>query len=74
MHEQKWQQSTPVFFPPEKGRVEAAVAPKKAGRVFWRGSTYPAELADQCNVTLLPNENIAVIGRVGITALVEAIR
>lgn len=62
------------MFPyPMEGQVEQAIAPHKPGRVKFQSSIWPAQFYQDTHSTAAPSDPIIVIGRRGITLLVQSI-
>lgn len=61
-----------LFARPELGEVVQAIAPNRKGRIKFRASFWPARFYQGAD-TALPPEQVAVVGRQGITLLVVAL-
>ncbi|NEP49020.1 MAG: hypothetical protein F6K65_09400 [Moorea sp. SIO3C2] len=61
-----------ILFPqPGVGKVERTITPTKPGRVKFKATYWPARLCDHdSQVTLVPDDQVTVVGRHGITLLV----
>ncbi|AOX02502.1 hypothetical protein BJP34_26395 [Moorena producens PAL-8-15-08-1] len=61
-----------ILFPqPGVGKVERTITPTKPGRVKFKATYWPARLCDHdSQVTLMPDDQVTVVGRHGITLLV----
>lgn len=63
--------SIELFPQPYTAEVVQPIAPQQRGRVKFRASFWPARLYQADERQLLPTERVSVIGRDGITLLVE---
>ena len=64
--------SVKLFGQPDTGKVEKAINHTQPGRVRWRASSWPAQFYQSDNQEMmLPGEQVSVVGRDGITLLVE---
>ncbi len=60
-----------LFSKPGTGIVEETITETQSGRVKFQATYWPARYYGQDNqVTLLPNDQVTVLGRQGITLLV----
>jgi membrane protein implicated in regulation of membrane protease activity len=54
------------------GAVESTIAPTQTGRVHYQATHWPARLANpRCTQTLNPGDVVQVVGRQGLTLLVQ---
>ena len=68
-------QGMKTFPHPETGCVEEVITPNRAGRVHYCATSWPARLyPDHLHVILQPNDNVMVLGRIGITLLVKPLQ
>lgn len=64
--------SVKLFGQPGTGKVEQEINHTHPGRVKWRASSWPAQLHQtDTKEMILPGEQVSVVGRHGITLLVE---
>ena len=64
--------SVKLFGQPGTGKVEKEINHTQPGRVKWRASSWPAQFYQTDNQEMiLPGEQVSVVGRHGITLLVE---
>lgn len=59
-----------LFAQPGLGEVVQAIAPNRKGRIKFRASFWPARFYQVSETAVLPSEQVAVVGRQGITLLV----
>lgn len=67
-------QTSPQLFPkPGKGTVVKTITTHQEGRVKYQASYWPARLYDKSGLTQLdPDQAVTVLGRDGITLLIQA--
>jgi membrane protein implicated in regulation of membrane protease activity len=54
------------------GIVEEVIMPNRVGRVHCYATSWPAQLdATSPSTVLMPNDQVAIVGRVGITLIVK---
>ena len=64
--------SVKLFRQPGTGKVEKTINHTHPGRVKWRASSWPAQFYQtDSKEMILPGEPVSVVGRQGITLLVE---
>lgn len=63
----------PELFPESiEGIVEESISSNQRGRVKCDGTYWPAQMYEaDCQLPLLPQQTICVVGRIGITLLVK---
>lgn len=72
----KFTRDRAVLFPtPLIGIVECAIAPNQTGRIKYKASYWSAKLykGDRPTATLTPGQRVDVVGREGITLLVQSL-
>ncbi len=62
-----------LFAQPGLGEVVQVIAPNRRGRVKFKASFWPARFYKGSEIPALPPEQVAVVGRQGITLLVVAL-
>ncbi|WP_246843983.1 NfeD family protein [Hydrocoleum sp. CS-953] len=60
-----------MFSKPQPGIVDEKITPDEPGRVKFKATYWPAMLFRGYSMTLEPGQEVAVIGRQGITLLVR---
>jgi membrane protein implicated in regulation of membrane protease activity len=71
--ESKRPEEITLFPEPFPGTVEETITSTQAGRVWYQATSWPARLYNSDDgVTLEPKTSVTVVGRQGLTALVEA--
>jgi len=69
---QKFRCDVPKMFPkPQSAVVEEKITSNEPGRVKYKTTYWPAMLFPDYSMTLAPGEEVAVVGRQGITLLVS---
>ena len=63
--------SVKLFKKPGNGQVKETINQDQPGRVKWKASYWPAQFYQtEAHVSILPGEQVQVVGRQGITLLV----
>ena len=63
--------SVKLFKKPDYGQVKETINQARPGRVKWKSSYWPAQFYQtEAHVSILPGEQVQVVGRQGITLLV----